>query len=75
MRAKVTAIKMELRKHIHDPIADTGVWVKQMLPRHLNYYAVSGNHPSIGGDPVSLQLVSKEGGTYEHRKYACSANG
>jgi RNA-directed DNA polymerase len=47
MRAKLKAIKMELRKCMHDPIAETGVWVKQMLQGHLNYYAVSGNHPSM----------------------------
>jgi RNA-directed DNA polymerase len=47
MRAKLKAIKVELRKRMHDPIAETGAWVKQMLQGHLNYYAVSGNHPSL----------------------------
>ena len=47
MRAKLKAIKVELRKRMHDPIAETGVWVQQMLQGHLNYYAVSGNHPSM----------------------------
>ena len=47
MRAKLKAIKVELRKAMHDPIAKTGTWVKQMLQGHLNYYAVSGNHPSL----------------------------
>jgi len=46
MRAKLKAIKMELRKRMHDPVAQTGAWVKQMLQGHLNYFAVSGNHPS-----------------------------
>ena len=32
---------------MHDPIAKTGAWVKQMLKGHLNYFAVSGNHPSL----------------------------
>ncbi len=41
------AIKIELRKKMHDPIAKTGVWMKQMLQGHLNYFAVSGNHPSL----------------------------
>jgi RNA-directed DNA polymerase len=27
-------------------VPKTGAWVKQMLQGHLNYYAVSGNHPS-----------------------------
>jgi RNA-directed DNA polymerase len=47
MRAKLKAIKMELRKRMHDPVAQTGAWVKQMLQGHLNYFAVSGNHPSM----------------------------
>jgi RNA-directed DNA polymerase len=47
MRTKLQAIKVELRKCMHDPIAKTGAWVKQMLQGHLNYYAVSGNHPSL----------------------------
>jgi RNA-directed DNA polymerase len=46
MRAKLLAIKIELRRIMHDPIAKTGAWVKQMLKGHLNYFAVSGNHPS-----------------------------
>src|SRR5258708_35986013 len=46
MRAKLLAIKIELRKIMHDPIAKTGAWVKQMLKGHLSYFAVSGNHRS-----------------------------
>ena len=38
---------MELRKRMHDPIAKTGAWLTQMLQGHLNYYAVSGNGPSL----------------------------
>ena len=47
MRAKFQAIKMELCVRMHDPIAKTGAWVKQMLQGHLNYFAVSGNDPSL----------------------------
>ena len=31
----------------HDPIAKTGAWMKRMLLGHLNYFAVSGDHPSL----------------------------
>jgi hypothetical protein len=31
MRAKLLTIKIGLRRIIHDPIAKTGAWVKQML--------------------------------------------
>jgi RNA-directed DNA polymerase len=32
---------------MHDPIAKSGAWMEQMLKGHLNYYAVSGNDPSL----------------------------
>jgi RNA-directed DNA polymerase len=47
MRARLLAIKIELRRIMHDPIAKTGAWMKRMLQGHLNYFAVSGNHPSL----------------------------
>jgi RNA-directed DNA polymerase len=47
MRARLLAIKTELRKTMHDPIAKTGTWMKRMLQGHLNYFAVPGNHPSL----------------------------
>jgi len=47
MVRQLQAIKMELRRRMHDPIARTGAWIEQMLKGHLNYYAVSGNGPSL----------------------------
>src|SRR6478672_2017612 len=47
MVRQLLAVKMELRKRMHDPIVKTGAWVEQMLRGHLNYYAVSGNDPSL----------------------------
>src|ERR1700680_1093816 len=47
MLKKLQEVKMELRKRMHDPIAKTGAWLKRMLKGHLNYYAVSGNSPSL----------------------------
>jgi RNA-directed DNA polymerase len=47
MVATLLAIKMELRKRLHDPIVETGAWVHSVLKGHLNYFAVSGNSPSL----------------------------
>ena len=47
MLRRLQEVKMELRKRMHDPIAKTGTWVGQMLKGHLNYFAVSGNDPSL----------------------------
>jgi hypothetical protein len=42
----------------HDPIAKTGAWIKRMLDGHLNYFAVSGNHPACGGSSTSEVAVA-----------------
>jgi RNA-directed DNA polymerase len=47
LRAKLKAVKVELRRSMHNPIVKTGAWVKQMLQGHLNYFAVSGNDQSL----------------------------
>jgi hypothetical protein len=47
MLRQLQAVKMESRKRMHDPIAKTGAWMNQMLKGHLNYFAVSGNDPSL----------------------------
>ncbi len=47
MRAKLQAIKMELRRRLHHSITETGAWLRRVLTGHLNYYAVSGNDPSL----------------------------
>jgi hypothetical protein len=47
MLKQLQAVKMELRKRMHDPIAKTGAWLNQMLKGYLNYYAVPGNSPSL----------------------------
>jgi RNA-directed DNA polymerase len=47
MVRQLKVIKTELRRRMHDSIAWTGAWVKQILQGHLNYYAVPGNDPSL----------------------------
>ena len=47
MRAQLQAIKMELRRRWHDPIARTGAWLNKVLTGHLNYYAVPLNARSV----------------------------
>jgi group II intron reverse transcriptase/maturase len=47
MVAKLRALKVELRKRLHDSIAATGQWLNMLLKGHLNYFAVPGNSPSL----------------------------
>ena len=43
MRAKLQVIKQELRRRMHDPVAQTGKWLQSVVQGYLNYHAVPGN--------------------------------
>src|SRR5256886_17348116 len=43
MRAKLQAIKQELRRRMHQPIAAQGRWLKQVVTGYFNYHAVPTN--------------------------------
>jgi hypothetical protein len=47
MVAKIRQIQPELRKRMHDPVAQTGLWLKSVVQGHFNYYAVPGNTASL----------------------------
>jgi hypothetical protein len=40
MRAKLEEIKTELHARMHDPIVQTGKWLKSVAQGYFNYHAV-----------------------------------
>jgi hypothetical protein len=48
MRAKLRGIKQQLHERMHDPVRQTGQWLKSIVQGHFNYYAVPGNLDSLG---------------------------
>jgi RNA-directed DNA polymerase len=48
MRAKVQAIKQELRRRMHQSIPEQGKWLKQVVTGYFNYHAVQTNSPALG---------------------------
>src|SRR5438445_12271101 len=48
MRAKLRQIKQQLRERMHDPVPQTGQWLKSVVQGYFNYYAVPGNLTSLG---------------------------
>ena len=48
MRAKLREVKQQLRKRMHDPVPQTGQWLKSVVQGYFNYYAVPGNLTSLG---------------------------
>ena len=47
MRVKLEEIKQQLRYRTHDPIAQTGKWLKSVVQGYFNYHAVPGNTNSL----------------------------
>ena len=47
MRAKLQAIKQELRQRMHQPIPVQGKWLRQVVTGYFNYHAVPTNGPAI----------------------------
>jgi len=43
MRRKLKEIKEVLMQHRHDPVAETGRWLKTVVQGIFNYYAVPDN--------------------------------
>lgn len=46
-RVKLKAVKTELRKRMHQSIAETGKWLKSVVVGHNRYYGVPSNLPSL----------------------------
>jgi len=47
MRAKLEEIKRQLLNRTHDPIMQTGKWLKSVVQGYFNYHAVPGNTNSL----------------------------
>ena len=48
MVAKLRDMKQQLRERMHDPVRQTGQWLKSIVQGHFNYYAVPGNLDGLG---------------------------
>jgi len=48
MRAKLQAIKQELRRKMHEPVAEVGAWLKRVVDGYYRYHAVPGNLAVLG---------------------------
>jgi len=48
MRAKLQEIKQQLRRRMHDPVAQTGKWLQSVVQGYFNYHAVPGNLVRLG---------------------------
>lgn len=48
MRAKLRQLRQQLRERMHDPVPQTGRWLKSVVQGYFNYHAVPGNLSQLG---------------------------
>ena len=48
MRKKLQEIKQQLRMRMHDPVPQSGAWLRSVVQSYFNYYAVPGNLDNLG---------------------------
>jgi RNA-directed DNA polymerase len=48
VRAKLQAVRAELRQRMHQPIAEQGRWLRQVVSGFFNYHAVPTNSGTLG---------------------------
>jgi RNA-directed DNA polymerase len=47
LRAKLKAVKLELRRRLHDPIPEVGSWLSSVVRGHAQYFGVPRNKTAI----------------------------
>ena len=47
MQAKLLVLKETLRRRMHQPVAEVGRWLAQMLSGHYRYFGVPRNYPAL----------------------------
>ena len=47
LQAKLSEVKAELRRRMHDPIPEVGTWLRSVVGGHIRYYGVPMNSPAL----------------------------
>jgi len=47
LRVKLSEVKTELRRRLHEPIPAVGMWLRSVVSGHLRYYGVPMNGPAL----------------------------
>jgi group II intron reverse transcriptase/maturase len=49
MRAKLSAVKIELKRRLHDPVPEVGAWLRLVVGGHIRYHGVPTNERALRG--------------------------
>jgi len=47
LQAKLSEVKTEMRRRMHDPIPKVGQWLRSVVSGHFRYYGVPMNRPAL----------------------------
>ena len=47
LQAKLSEVKTELRRRMHEPIPDVGKWLSTVVSGHMRYFGVPLNYPAL----------------------------
>ena len=47
LQAKLSEVKTELRRRMHDPVPEVGRWLRSVVGGHIRYYGVPMNAPAL----------------------------
>ena len=47
LQAKLSEVKIELKRRMHAPIPATGMWLRSVVRGHFRYYGVPTNSPAL----------------------------
>ena len=57
MQAKLSEVKDELRRRMHDPIPEVGQWLRTVVGGHIRYYGVPMNNSALGAFRLRAGLL------------------
>jgi RNA-directed DNA polymerase len=57
MQAKLSEVKDELRRRMHDPIPEVGQWLRAVVGGHIRYYGVPSNGSALGAFRLRTGLL------------------
>src|SRR5271165_2222337 len=57
MQAKLSEVKDELRRRMHDPIPEVGQWLRSVVGGHIRYYGMPMNGSALGAFRLRTGLL------------------
>jgi RNA-directed DNA polymerase len=72
LRGKLQEIKLQLRRRRHEPVAQTGEWLRSVVQGYFNYHAVPGNLDSLGVFRTRLIRLWRGQLTHRSQRHCCN---